>query len=78
MQNNVFLKDAPGQLVKSVTEPLLSVAEDKNLTEGLVGTEMALLRLLQRMHKVKQVTVRQMESLQRSIHCRGTRHCRRL
>ena len=39
MQKNVFLKDAPGKLVKSVTEPLLSVAEGKNLTEGLVGTD---------------------------------------
>ena len=39
MQNNVFLKDAPGKLVKSVTEPLLSVAEGENLTEGLVGTD---------------------------------------
>ena len=39
MQNDVFLKDAPGKLVTSDTEPLLSVAEGKNLTEGLVGTD---------------------------------------
>ena len=39
IQNDVFLEDAPGQLVKSVTEPLLSVAEGKNLTEGLVGED---------------------------------------
>ena len=37
MQNDVFLKDAPGKLVTSDTEPLLSVAEGKNLTEGFVG-----------------------------------------
>ena len=39
MQNDVFLKDATGKLVTSDTEPLLSVAEGKNLTEGLVGTD---------------------------------------
>ena len=39
MQNDVFLKDAPGKLVTSDTEPLLSVAEGKNLTEGLVGAD---------------------------------------
>ena len=39
IQNDVFLEDAPGKLVKSVTEPLLSVAEGKNLTEGLVGED---------------------------------------
>ena len=39
MKNNVFLKDAPGKLVTSDTEPLLSVAEGKNLTRGLVGTD---------------------------------------
>ena len=39
IQNDVFLKDAPGKLVKSVTEPLLSVAEGKNLTKGLVGED---------------------------------------
>ena len=39
MQNDVFLKDAPGKLFTSDTEPLLSVAEGKNLTEGLVGTD---------------------------------------
>ena len=39
MQNDVFLKDAPGKLVTSVTEPLLSVAEGKNLTKGLVGED---------------------------------------
>ena len=38
MQNNVFLKNAPGKLVTSDTEPLLSVA-DGNLTEGLVGAD---------------------------------------
>ena len=39
MQNNVFLKDTPGKLVTSDTEPLLSVAEGKNLTEGFVGAD---------------------------------------
>ena len=39
IQNDVFLEDAPGKLVKSVTESLLSVAEGKNLTKGLVGEE---------------------------------------
>ena len=39
MQNDVFLKDAPGKLVTSDTEPLLSVAEGKNLTKGLVGED---------------------------------------
>ena len=39
MQNDVFLKDAPGKLVTSDTEPLLSVAEGKNLTEGFVGED---------------------------------------
>ena len=39
IQNNVFLKDTPGKLVASDIEPLLSVAEGKNLTEGLVGTD---------------------------------------
>ena len=38
IQNDVFLKDAPGKLVTSDTEPLLSVA-DGNLTEGLVGAD---------------------------------------
>ena len=39
IQNDVFLKDAPGKLVTSDTEPLLSVAEGKNLTKGLVGED---------------------------------------
>ena len=39
IQNNVFLKDTPGKLVARDIEPLLSVAEGKNLTEGLVGTD---------------------------------------
>ena len=39
MQNDVFLKDAPGELVTSDTEPLLSAAEGKNLTEGFVGAD---------------------------------------
>ena len=39
MQNDVFLKDAPGKLVTSDTEPSLSVAEGKNLTKGVVGTD---------------------------------------
>ena len=32
-----FLKDAPGKLITSDTEPLLSVAEGKGLIEGIVG-----------------------------------------
>lgn len=39
MQNNVFLKHAPGKLVTSDTEPLLSIAEGKNLTKGFVGED---------------------------------------
>ena len=39
IQNDIFLKDAPGKLVTSDTEPLLSVAEGKNLTKGLVGED---------------------------------------
>ena len=39
IQNDVFLKDAPGKLVTSDTEPLLSVAEGKNLTKGFVGED---------------------------------------
>ena len=39
IQNDVFLKDAPGKLVTSNIEPLLSVAEGKNLTEGFVGED---------------------------------------
>ena len=39
IQNDVLLKDAPGKLVTSDTEPLLSVAEGKNLTKGLVGED---------------------------------------
>ena len=34
-----FLKDAPGRLVTTDTEPSLSVAEGKCLTEGLVGED---------------------------------------
>ena len=57
MQKNVFIKDAPGKLVTSDTEPLLSVAEGKNLTEGLVGTN-GTFTVTTKMHKVKQITVR--------------------
>ena len=34
-----FLKDAPGKLITSNTEPLLSVAEGKGLIEGTVGDD---------------------------------------
>ena len=34
-----FLRDAPGKLITSDTEPLLSVAEGKGLIEGTVGDD---------------------------------------
>ena len=34
-----FLKDAPGKLVTTDTEPSVSVAEGKSLTEGLKGAD---------------------------------------
>ena len=59
IQNNVFLKDAPGKLVKIDTEPLLSVAEGKYITKGLVGEDDTFtVTTHERMHKAKQVTAR--------------------
>ena len=37
--NRGFVKDAPGKLITSNTEPLLSVAEGKGLIEGTVGDD---------------------------------------